>query len=92
MQPDQETLEEFSQCFTALAGPDEYSITFPASMSKNLSPEECEAILDRTIAFAEGLLEEKISSSRCQSKESSSNPVFGHVFEGQNHDEIRFAT
>lgn len=76
MQPDQEMLKEFSQCFTAVAGPDEYSITFPASMSKSLSPEECESILDRTIAFAEDLLEERISSRRCQSKESSSSPAF----------------
>lgn len=64
MQFDQETIKELEEGFTALAGPDEYQITFPSSMSKRLSPGTCEEILDRTIEFAESLLAEKNALSK----------------------------
>lgn len=74
MQFDQETIKELEEGFTALAGPDEYQITFPTAMSKRLSPRTCEEILDRTIEFAESLLAEKTASSKSLQSEISSSP------------------
>ena len=56
MQFDQETIKELEQAFTASLGPGCYSITFPSSMESRRSQEECRAIVELTLKFAQRLL------------------------------------
>lgn len=59
---DPETIDELEHAFTALSGPDDYEIRFPIAMSRELSREDCDEILNRTLEFAAALLEEKSAS------------------------------